>query len=289
MLVITILLISVVVAAIDDTQNETAIALPIYRLPASDDYQGGPMLASDLSDYQAFQRFKYLVYPNKFAETTTLKNQGSSLVGSAFARNITIDEIQLPTTSKSNDELVNGHNMFRRRSDHEQSLMEAHPSLSLESRHYPIPDYNQHEHHHLVHPNSGPAVLLYGFSAANQPNSFPSSMQGMTHMADPLFVMATLAFVAFLINSIMGLVDRLNLLPLVPTSTKRRGKVEPVVTHNRIIWPERRHDDQSEEGVEALLRELEITIRAAFDRYEKCAKDTNACDQNPTANEKPKN
>lgn len=277
MLVVTLFLISTVFAAVDEAQNETAMALPMYRLP-SDEYEPAPT-ANDVSDFQAFQRFKYLVYPTKFSETKNNHYGSPSSIGSAFARNITIDEIQLPT-SKSNSELMNRNNMFLRRSDHDQTLMDGQSSLVR--RHYPIPEY-QHEHHHLVHANTGPAVLMYGFGAANQPNSFQNTAHhGMANMADPLFVMATLAFVAFLINSILGLVDRLNLLPMVRTTTKRRGKVDPEVTHNRVVWPERRDGEHSEEGVEALLRELETTIRAAFDHYEKCATDTIECDNNPT-------
>lgn len=277
MLVVNIFLISVVVAAVDENQNETAIALPVFRLPI-DDYQTSSPTSTDLSDYQAFQRFKYLVYPHKFADTTNTNKNSPSIVGSAFARNITIDEIQLPTTQNNEQQMISEKTIFRRRSDYQQPLMEA--SSSLESRHYPLQDY------HHDHPHNGPAVLMYGFGVPNQPNSFPSN--GMANMGDPLFVMATLAFVAFLVNSILGLVDRLNLLPLVRTTTKRRGKLEPVVSYNRVIWPERRNGDQSEEGVEAFLRELETTIRAAFEHYEKCTADPNSCDNNPQ-NANPKN
>lgn len=279
MLLTSIFLISAVAAIADESQNDTAIALPMYRLPTGEE---SPPTANDLSDYQAFQRFKYLVYPNKFFDTSNRDQQSTSMIGSAFARNITIDEIQLPTTNINDDQLMsrNKNNMFSRRLDgQQQPLVES--SSSMLSRHYPITDY-QHEHHHLIHPNTAPAVLMYGLGASNQPNHFPSNTQTTTNMADPLFVMATLAFVAFLINSILGLVDRLNLLPLVRTTTKRRGKVEPDSTNNQVIWPERRDGDQSEEGVEALLRELESTIRAAFDHYEKCATEPNDCYKNPT-------
>lgn len=51
----------------------------------------------------------------------------------------------------------------------------------------------------------GPAAAPHHF--------YPNN--GMTHLADPLFLMATLAFVTFLINSVLGLVDRINVPPVV--------------------------------------------------------------------------
>lgn len=281
MFFVTLLVISVVGAAMDEmsdpAQNDTVLALPMHGLPNNDYLMSSSPTASDLTDYQAFQRFKYLVYPNKFAVTSNNQHDSASMVAAEFARNITIDEIQVPTTSGHHDRpAVN--NMFLRRADHTPQ--------SLESRHHyaSMPADYQHEHHHLMHPSStGPAVLMYGITGPHQANSFPSHMHnGMAHMADPLFVMATLAFVAFLINSILGLVDRLNLLPLVRTTTKRRGKLEPVATDHRVLWPERRDGEQSEEGVEALLRQLETTIRAAFEHYERCATNPNECDHKPT-------
>lgn len=75
------------------------------------------------------------------------------------------------------------------------------------------------------------------------------------NLMDPLFLMATLAFVMFLINSILGLVGRLNL----PAIVRARNR-----WHTEMVMAERRDAVDAEH-----LDEIEMALQIAFDEFEK--------------------
>lgn len=104
--------------------------------------------------------------------------------------------------------------------------------VDRQQRHYPAAD----PHH--FYPN--PAATGYGMSQ---------------NLMDPLFLMATLAFVTFLINSILGLVERLNL----PAVVRARNR-----WHDEVVMTERRDAMDAE-----LLDEIETALHIAFDEFEK--------------------
>lgn len=99
--------------------------------------------------------------------------------------------------------------------------------VDRQQRHYPAAD----PHH--FYPN--PAATGYGMSQ---------------NLMDPLFLMATLAFVTFLINSILGLVGRLNL----PAVVRARNR-----WHDEVVMAERRD----------AMDEIETALHIAFDEFEK--------------------
>lgn len=104
--------------------------------------------------------------------------------------------------------------------------------VDRQQRHYQAGDP------HNFYPN--PAATGYGMSQ---------------NLMDPLFLMATLAFVMFLINSILGLVGRLNL----PAVVRARNR-----WHSEMAVAERRDTMDAE-----LLDEIEMALQKAFDEFEK--------------------
>lgn len=92
----------------------------------------------------------------------------------------------------------------------------------------------------------------------NQPVPFnaPASPPAMGHLIDPLFLMATLAFVVFLINSILGLVNRL-------------GSPAPIVRERSLEMPLYEKPTTSDTIHNKLLDELEIVLTHAFDEFDR--------------------
>lgn len=208
------------------------------------------------NDYNAFQMFKHLVYPLKFAETQSMQRP-------AFAwRNITQDALQLLQRPHNRNSLTTNASSssvekpYWERSDYPASVSTA-AEATLQDRNYyqsaPAVAYQQ------------PHTFQYAGGGGNGFGS--NAVAGMSNLMDPLFVMATLAFVTFLINSILGLVDRLNLLPPVNRARQRHGKY---AAGNRewILWPN--HRGIEDVGREDLLEDLESRIRMAFEEYELC-------------------
>lgn len=215
----------------------------------------------------AFQLLKSFVYPVKFSDTA----QHQSMHVHPHARNITLDVLHMlwPSLAMRQDNFAaDDDQQVWRRSD-------MQPQQS-QRRHYyaygnEYPQQSTSDGHHQQYP-------LQNSHALQQPHTFQGGSQsfgggGMTHLIDPLFVMATLAFVAFLINSILGLVDRLNLLPAVIRGRQRHGKYSGAYggADDYVMWPQRRQQAaDGADGGEAMLGELEQRIRTAFDEYERC-------------------
>lgn len=133
-----------------------------------------------------------------------------------------------------NATFVNGTESVELNPENHRYDLEAMGSdlVDRQQRHYPASD----PHH--FYPN--PVATGYGMSQ---------------NLMDPLFLMATLAFVTFLINSILGLVGRLNL----PTVVRARNR-----WHDEMIMAERRDTMDAE-----LLNEIEMALQIAFDEFEK--------------------
>lgn len=251
-------------------------ALPLQMQPNRQ--QMTPAIESTVIQ-DAFQLFKHLVYPAKFTDVSVQPFSHTH----PFARNITLDALQLlwPSLAASGLRRMNrfanaswtplstmaGGDTMVRRSD-EPHRMPSSAGDAMQDRHlyYSDGEYpSHHQHHH----------------AAERPHTFypggggygGGGGHGMTHFIDPLFVMATLAFVAFLINSILGLVDRLNLIPTaVIRARHRHGKYSTGGGGDGdefVVWPERRTQPNGPVGDE-MLEELEQRIRTAFDEYERC-------------------
>lgn len=130
-----------------------------------------------INGYKQFDMFKYFVYPRKFNLPSTKEDYYNNL--QSPGENVTIN-IPMSSRELENDE---------------------------EIQFYPLQTYRQYPTATLMPYNFGGGSMEYGgpFGGNNR----------LINMADPLFLMATLAFVAFLINSILGLVDRLGGTPVV--------------------------------------------------------------------------
>lgn len=92
-------------------------------------------------------------------------------------------------------------------------------------------------------------------------HNFDTGAGNMLHLVDPLFLMATLAFVAFLINSILGLVDRINLPPVVRARHGDTPNNDGDILV-RIADPRRKLVDDK------LLDEIETALQIAFNAFE---------------------
>lgn len=267
----------------DQAIDAKTAALPLQMQP--DRNQMLPAVESTAIQ-DAFQLFKHLVYPAKFTGAS-VQHLGHI---HPFARNITLDALQLlwPSLAASGLRRMNrysnaswtpssamaGGDALVRRSD-EPHRMPSSAGDALQDRHfyysvdggYPSHQQNHHavDRPHTFYPGGG------GYAGGGG--------NGMTHLIDPLFVMATLAFVAFLINSILGLVDRLNLIPTaVIRARHRHGKYSTGGGGGSdgdgdefVVWPERRTNGAGSGAVgDEMLDELEQRIRTAFDEYEQC-------------------
>lgn len=132
---------------------------------------------------KTLEALKYFVYPTKYSNIPMFNNSSTS-------RNITIDKINYqPIEQTSVASVTSAESLYRIIDD---------PA-----------DYRQNA------PNS-----YYNYDGYNQPQQgfqphLLNQGSSMVHLVDPLFVMATLAFVVFLINSILGLVSKLPNLPII--------------------------------------------------------------------------
>lgn len=129
-----------------------------------------------VEDYETLQAFKYFVYPAKYSNSMSNNTITS--------RNITLDKINYQPVMKKTS-IASNENLFR--------IIDDQPDYRQNNPN------NYYNYDGYIQPQQGfqPHLL-------NQGNS-------MVHLVDPLFLMATLAFVMFLINSILGLVNKLNL------------------------------------------------------------------------------
>lgn len=179
---------------------------------------------SDEDDLRAFELFKYFVYPSRYEHE---HNQQLHINRTTMSPNITIDWI---------------------RSGLSQQHLEHQPRIDddFETRVSPQRrQYQQNDPHYFYPPSSS-----VGFA-----NPTTTTGHSMSHIMDPLFLMATLAFVAFLINSILGLVNRLNLPAVV------RGR-----RHNFVSFPA---SGEQRTVNEDLLDEIELVLNIAFEQFEK--------------------
>lgn len=255
---------------------EKTAALPLQMFPPNREQMSSFGDSSVVHD--AFELFKHLVYPTKFAETAV---QHHSQIH-PFARNITLDALQMlwpglrhmnryvnaswtPSTAiAGSDGLLRRSDEPNRMSSATDAMQDRHLYYSLDGNNYPQHQPNALERPHTFYPGGG------GYAGGGSGNA-------MTHLIDPLFVMATLAFVAFLINSILGLVDRLNLIPsAVIRARHRHGRYSAgnggAGGDEFVVWPERRTQQNGNSGGvgDEMLEELEQRIRTAFDEYERC-------------------
>lgn len=169
-------------------------------------------------DYEALQAFKYFVYPAKYSNSMLNNNTTTTIT----SRNITLDKINYQplvetaiTTTKEN---------LIRIIDDPADYRQNYPNNYNNYDGYIQPQQQQQTFQ--------PHLLNQGGS--------------MVHLVDPLFLMATLAFVVFLINSILGLVNKLN-LPIL--GTKRNQAFHEIVDAERD-----RMDDDALEDIERIIK-----------------------------------
>lgn len=158
----------------------------------------------------AFEHFQSFVYPPEFVDSFQSQPQlygGRGAVRNhVLTRNITLLAIQhvlLPTTKIPNHVVISdlAANVLHSEND---SRHEFQRQLIHENQ----DNTNDHQLHHIN----------------GQPNTFygNSDSHAISHVINPLFFMATLTFVVFLVNSILSLVDRINLTPAAVIRLRRR-------------------------------------------------------------------
>lgn len=133
-----------------------------------------------IDDYKSVQAFQHFVYPKKYPISMSNNTLPS--------RNITLDKINYHQASTTANE----------------NLLRIADDPADYRQNYPNSYYNSYDSYQ---PQQGfqPHLLNQG--------------SPMVHLVDPLFLMATLAFVVFLINSVLGLVNKLN-LPIIGGSRR---------------------------------------------------------------------
>lgn len=176
-----------------------------------------------MKDYKSLQAFKYFVYPIKYSN--------SMFNNSVASRNITLDKINYQPVEKASS-IADKETLFRIIDDDQ-------------------PDYRQNIPNNYYNGYDGYVQPQQGF----QPHFFNQG-NSMVHLVDPLFLMATLAFVVFLINSILGLVNKLNLPILGSTRNQALNEIDDEIGER-----DRMNDE--------VLDEIERIIKNALAEFQK--------------------
>lgn len=188
------------------------------------------------SDADQFEMIKLFVFPKNY-ENFNSSSIDHHHVGSS--RNITFVELlEIGGVGTNGSAIIS--------LPQQSSLVSSEftPINANEQQHHDRSDYYTNYHQPLMH-------SPYEWQQQGTPNS-------MGHLVDPLFLMATLAFVAFLINSVLGLVDRLNLPTVVRARTSRLDFLDQTNHTNPITIQNNQ-----------LLNEIEMLLKIAFDNFEK--------------------
>lgn len=182
---------------------------------------------ADKNNQQTFTKIHDLIYPKAF-------NTINGDVNLQTGRNITLNEIALKQ---------NGNSLFEQM----DNLKMPNENWRLESDGF-----------ESKHGNADLLMNTYGQETATQSAGPPLDNYNNTnllHLVNPLFVMGLLAFVAYLISSVLGLVDRLHLTNvLLPHDYAR-------VTE---------HDFGHSLGINSkLLKDFENILQITVDLYDK--------------------
>lgn len=187
---------------------------------------------SDVSneEYKVFEMFKYFVYPRQYNQPSTDEDNQRPHYNATRSNEVDV-------ASARESEAV------------EPAAIEFYPLATLEDGRY--------------YPPSAP----YNFGAGM---SGGGAGPGLINIADPLFLMATLAFVAFLINSILGLVDRLN--PASPVVRARRQWTKSNAMTlgeetNGTVYVDRQRNFNGLAG--DFIHEMEASLKMAMERFER--------------------
>lgn len=164
------------------------------------------------------------------------------------------------STSNSNAEILNKNDRT------EESHFELMPSsiyLSNELKHNSLynsvdrPAFNYHHHTQNLAPIAqGNNCLL-----------------GLLRPGDPLFVMGILAFLAYVISSVLNLVDRLNLPLLVPATSVNMSAVPTatnalIASNKALVTPRQHTDNRFLDNSQNLLRDFERILQMAIELYD---------------------
>ncbi len=177
---------------------------------------------SPIEDHKSLQAFQYFVYPKKYSNSMFNKKLPS--------RNITLDKISYQPVDEDASTTDNP-NLFRIIDD------QVDYRQNVPNNYYNYDGYQQQQgfQPHFLNQGGG---------------------NSMIHLVDPLFLMATLAFVVFLVNSVLGLVNKLN-LPILGGSKRNQPFNEPF------------EDGERDRMNEEILDEIENIIRRALYEFKK--------------------
>lgn len=255
----------------------------------------GKLISSDDDDDDDDQKIENnkFIFPNKY----TMNNDSVMVSSIPMRRNITINVINETKyddndklimdiiTSKQSDNIIDEDDNFNYNSNSSQQVMypteENNDEIMLLDRNDLL--VNRQFYYQTTAPPltslQSPLLLLpqgtrFNNNLLQYDNFYNNHMNdnrgAVTHLLDPLFLMATLAFVVFLINSILGLVGRItNLAPVVRARNYDQnqlilfspgtGNQEPDVDNGKFI-----NDDKN-----VMLFEFERIMKIAFNDFEK--------------------
>lgn len=99
---------------------------------------------------------------------------------------------------------------------------------------------------------------------------------GLLHGCDPLMLLGILGFLAYVINSILGLVNRINLPPLLTTTATTTEMTAATVANNAAaaaatkasLLPYPNIDERTVESNQKLLKDFERILQMAIETYE---------------------
>lgn len=237
------------------TTNQSFYGPPTDYIPAKeftvDENEFQRKSSTDNTDIRSEALIKKIhpfVYPKQFNTLEGMPTRGFNVSNENFM------EIRNAETNQQNSE---------RFSDDSYSQIDSKlPNVDLVPLGSNLYETSKHGHFH------------YGYFDKPHQNQhhFPAHVNncllGMLHLQDPLVLLGVLGFVAYLVNSVLSLVDRLN-LPLVAQAGMPTAAVTSASATTKTSIVQRQNgDDKPIESNQRLLKDFERILQMAIDAYE---------------------
>lgn len=172
------------------------------------------------------------------------------------------------STINFDDEFMKKHSAenVQRKDDFYSSFDQKAPPHVVDGSHHATQKHGYYHHDSYDRPTH--QTNTHHIAPCNMNNR---CLLGLLHLVDPLFLMAVLGFVAYIINSILSLVDKIN-LPTLLNQPSAAMTVATASTKSGI--PQRLYDtsdilrDKSVDTNQHLLKDFERILQIAIDFYE---------------------
>lgn len=205
---------------------------------------------TDIRSEALIKKIHPFVYPKQFNTLESLPTRGFNVTNDNF-----MEIRNIETNQQHND----------RFDDSFAQLDQKLPNVDLVPLGSNLYESSKHGHYHYGYFDKPHNNHQYSPAQAN------NCLLGLLQHQDPLVLLGILGFVAYIINSVLSLVDRLN-LPLLSTATAAGMPTAAVTsataTTKTSLVQRPNADDKSNESNQRLLKDFERILQMAIDVYE---------------------